>query len=456
MTAGLSSRWEKLFPERHIVLHGRGGERRIRLGRGTQLAVVAVICVGAAFVAQLATGYAAIDRLVAAKEAEVLQAEMSNQELRDLAIRLRTRLETVQTRLGATLVDANTIRGQLYTTEMRLRAVEEARETSLRLRDDALAKAAAEEEVIAARTGQIALLGRTLEAVRGELRQADAQRSTTMVRLHQAEAELRTLQAQLSQARTVAEVAEKRALVVGTERDRLRQRMADLAVAEPAQVARAESRETDAGAIAAREAPQHGWRDVERLLGSVGVDVERFLTRFGAVPAGQGGPFVAFDPRKSRPAVDDIPPDAMQSMLRSLPLAAPLTSYQLESRFGTRIDPFNGQKSLHTGLDFSAPFRSPVYNTAPGTVVHASGRGDYGRVVEIDHGSGIVTRYAHLHRITVAVGQRLTARQQIGLLGSTGRSSGPHVHYEILVNGAPQDPERFLKLGKTTLASAVR
>jgi murein DD-endopeptidase MepM/ murein hydrolase activator NlpD len=80
-------------------------------------------------------------------------------------------------------------------------------------------------------------------------------------------------------------------------------------------------------------------------------------------------------------------------------------------------------------------------------VIFAGSKGEFGRVVDIDHGSGIVTRYAHLHRITVALGQRLAGREQIGLLGSSGRSTGPHVHYEVQVNGVPQDPEKFLQAG---------
>jgi murein DD-endopeptidase MepM/ murein hydrolase activator NlpD len=128
-----------------------------------------------------------------------------------------------------------------------------------------------------------------------------------------------------------------------------------------------------------------------------------------------------------------------------------LSQYQLESRFGARVDPFNHHQSIHTGLDFAAPYKTPVYNTAPGTVIFAGAKGEYGKVVDIDHGSGIVTRYAHLHRITVALGQHLTSRSQIGLLGSTGRSTGPHVHYEVLVNGVAQDPEKFLEAGKNAL-----
>jgi hypothetical protein len=209
------------------------------------------------------------------------------------------------------------------------------------------------------------------------------------------------------------------------------------------------------------ERSRSGWSEVENLLESVGVDIDNLLSRYGAIPPAQGGPFVALDGLKQRPksGADDVvaglPMGNLQKALRSLPLTAPLAQYQLESGFGVRRDPFNRRRSMHTGLDFSAPFRSPVYNTGPGVVIYAGPKGEYGKVVEIDHGGGIVTRYAHLHRTMVVRGQRLGEREQIGQLGSTGRSSGPHVHYEVLVNGVPQDPEKFLAIGRSVLAASA-
>jgi murein DD-endopeptidase MepM/ murein hydrolase activator NlpD len=460
MTAGLKARWDSLFPERHIVLRGRRRTWHIRMTRGAQLAAIGALCGGAAVAAHLATGYIAFDRLVAAKQAEVLQAEMSNADLHALVGRLQERLDVVQARLTTMQSQAGTVRGQLYTTEMALRAAETAR-------DEAQARIAATDEVVAGRAAQLAQLGRLIESLRTELRQTDAQRSSTMARLRQAEADLQGVQAQLAQGRALAEGAQKKAQAVAgerdqaiAERDRLRQRVAELEA--KVVVVATDRRDTtlrqmvpreDGGAEGARQ----GWGEVERLLSSTGVDVDKFMARFGTTRSGQGGPFFAVDPRKRNPAAGgDIPAEALKNMLNSLPLGAPLTDYQLESRFGGRTDPFNRQKSFHSGLDFSAPFRSPVYNTAPGTVVHAGWKSDYGKVVEIDHGSGIVTRYAHLHRTTVAVGQKLSGRQQIGLLGSTGRSSGPHVHYEILVNGTAYDPEKFLKVGKTVVPVAAK
>ena len=138
----------------------------------------------------------------------------------------------------------------------------------------------------------------------------------------------------------------------------------------------------------------------------------------------------------------------IRGLARSLPLSTPLEHYQIGSRFGPRRDPFNGRPAFHSGLDFDAGYMSPVYATAPGIVTYAGYRRDYGKVVEIDHGSGIVTLYGHMHRYTVSVGQRVEAHMQIGLVGSTGRASGPHVHYEVIVNGQPEDPERFIGLAR--------
>ena len=150
-----------------------------------------------------------------------------------------------------------------------------------------------------------------------------------------------------------------------------------------------------------------------------------------------GHPLGTVDPKKL---------EAIRGLEKVLPLTAPLTHYQIGSPFGLRTDPFNGRLAFHTGIDMDAPYMSPVYSTAPGTVVYAGYFGDYGKVVEIDHGFGIDTLYAHLQRYFVSVGQKVAALAEIGLVGTTGRSSGPHVHYEVRVNGQPQDPEKFIGL----------
>lgn len=192
--------------------------------------------------------------------------------------------------------------------------------------------------------------------------------------------------------------------------------------------------------------------DLRRVIASTGLNVDRLFPQLGPDHA-VGGPFV---PSPKGDQSTEMSPDklaAIRSLLKSLPVATPLDYYQLESRFGPRYDPFNHKLSFHTGVDLSAPYMSPVYATAAGIVTYAGYYSDYGKVVEIDHGNGIATLYAHLHRFTVAVGQRVAEHDQIGFLGSTGRSSGPHVHYEVRVNNEPQDPEKFIGLARVIPAA---
>jgi murein DD-endopeptidase MepM/ murein hydrolase activator NlpD len=188
--------------------------------------------------------------------------------------------------------------------------------------------------------------------------------------------------------------------------------------------------------------------EFKQVLASAGVDVVRLFSRFGVNHA-EGGPFV-LPPRADQPSgtIDTDGLAVMRGLARSLPLSTPLEHFQIGSHFGPRRDPFNGRAAFHSGLDFDAGYMSPIYTTAPGIVIYAGYRHDYGKVVEIDHGNGIVTLYGHMHRYTVSVGQRVEAHMQIGLLGSTGRASGPHVHYEVIVNGRPEDPERFIGLAR--------
>lgn len=145
--------------------------------------------------------------------------------------------------------------------------------------------------------------------------------------------------------------------------------------------------------------------------------------------------------------------DTLFTAFRHVPLTTPVhgADYELTSDFGPRIDPFTHHLGFHPGLDFGGPWGSTIHATAPGTVVFAGMRGGYGRMVEIDHGFGIHTRYGHMSSILVPVGAKVTKGTPIGRLGSTGRSTGPHVHYEVWLGDVVRDPSKFIEAGRHVL-----
>ncbi len=138
-----------------------------------------------------------------------------------------------------------------------------------------------------------------------------------------------------------------------------------------------------------------------------------------------------------------------KDILISTPSISPVRGTWLSSRFGYRIDPFTGQKTLHRGLDFAGATGTPVYSTGQGIVSYAGFDSGYGKVVSIDHGFGLVTRYAHLSKIYVKLGDKINRGIRIADVGSTGRSSGPHLHYEVRKNGIPVNPKNYILTSET-------
>jgi murein DD-endopeptidase MepM/ murein hydrolase activator NlpD len=135
--------------------------------------------------------------------------------------------------------------------------------------------------------------------------------------------------------------------------------------------------------------------------------------------------------------------------IRSLPLGVPVSgAYRETSGFGYRSDPFSRRTAFHEGTDMAAFTGAPIIATAPGKVITAGVKGAYGRTVEIDHGSGFRTLYGHMNSLNVKLGQEVALGQKIGTMGSTGRSTGPHLHYEIYFRGKSYDPIKFLRAGK--------
>jgi murein DD-endopeptidase MepM/ murein hydrolase activator NlpD len=132
----------------------------------------------------------------------------------------------------------------------------------------------------------------------------------------------------------------------------------------------------------------------------------------------------------------------------AIPSLKPVANYTLTSSFGSRSDPFRGSRRMHNGLDMAGPIGTPIYATADGIVGRAEWFGGYGRYVEVNHGGGMQTRYGHMSEILVQSGARVTRGQMIGRMGSTGRSTGSHLHYEVRIDGRPVNPVPFLSSGE--------
>jgi murein DD-endopeptidase MepM/ murein hydrolase activator NlpD len=138
-----------------------------------------------------------------------------------------------------------------------------------------------------------------------------------------------------------------------------------------------------------------------------------------------------------------------------VPTQVPVHDANLGSTFGWRIDPITGRSALHTGLDFPSEPGTPIYSAAGGVVVTQEFHSQYGNMIEIDHGNDLITRYAHASKVFVKKGDLIKRGQKIAEVGTTGRSTGPHLHFEGLVQGVPQDPQKFLNAGRNLPSAQV-
>ncbi len=167
----------------------------------------------------------------------------------------------------------------------------------------------------------------------------------------------------------------------------------------------------------------------------------------------RGGPFISLatdrngslDPRFERLGLSLARMDALERGLAGIPQIHPANMDYISSGFGYRSDPFTGGAAFHSGIDFKGPSGAPIYAAAKGKVAFAGRKQGYGKCVEINHGNGLTTRYAHMSRLGVAPGQAVDAGEKIGAIGSTGRSTGPHLHFEVRVGQRAVNPRPFLE-----------
>ena len=502
-------RGPRLFIDREILIKSQGRVRYVALSRRLQMSLAVTASVAAIALA----GYGAYQsRFLDRAKSEIAGVLDPTTPAPPAGAELQARLDQLQHELDA--ANARTAQAQaaqaqaqaqvaqaqaakpadrsaappspaaLEQAQTRIKTLEEARDRAMAEQQELQRRLSAAQQAADAKAQSLAQLNRTIESSRGELRQSDNQRAGLQERVRQLESELATAKTQASDATmNVANLEHKLQSLTAehdkamADREQLAQRLAELQgrmPSGPAPAPKADARSAPSmdsllpwaapPRAAVDKAPAPDQRsestgDIEQLIASTGIDVEDLLNRLETVPRGQGGPYVALgnpDPNAAlTPDALAQRADELQSIVKTLPLASPLPDYRIESTFGGRADPFTRRQAFHAGLDLVAPYRSPVYSTAPGRVIFTGPKGPYGKVVEIDHGHGIVTRFGHLHKPLVARGQMVTVHQVVGELGSTGRSTGPHLHYEVLVNGVPQDPEKFLQAGKNVVQTVT-
>jgi murein DD-endopeptidase MepM/ murein hydrolase activator NlpD len=202
---------------------------------------------------------------------------------------------------------------------------------------------------------------------------------------------------------------------------------------------------------------------VEKIIAATGMDPRPARQRSSDPDSARGGPYI---PWQATPAAADSGSGrfetvarrlerlkALRDILQQLPIVLPVTHAVISGGYGFRFDPFNGVSARHEGIDLRAISDPTVHAPGAGTVVSAGWNGEFGNMVEIDHGFAVVTRYAHLARISVRRGDVVVPGQPLGVIGATGRATGAHLHYEIRVAGQPRDPLRFLSSVRATAVS---
>ena len=419
----------RFFPERQFLL--RSGEKvcGLRLPGWTQALGLLAVLAFIGGVGGLFGAYQHAHKTVHQKEAEADAATARVAALAGLRqslaqadeqyAQMSQRFAKAKAALDAADADNQALRSAIESVEARVSEIDKVRHQL----EQILAGA---DKALANKGGNVSRLAKELAESKGQL-QADedsrAKLENQLFKLRADSATTATHTRQLTESLTMQERELRR---IGNERDRLRD-----------QVDQADGSGVPGTYVA----------KLEQLIASTGIDLNRYFGKYER-PSNEGGPFIALAPERER-QLDAERQKQLEAVVQSLPLAAPLVHYTVTSPYGPRIDPINHQLAFHAGIDFAAPYKSPVLATAPGVVTFTGWRGAYGRLVEIRHAHGVVTRYSHLNRILVAVGQEVTLNQEIGELGSTGRSTGPHVYYEVLVDGEQIDPAKFLEAGRS-------
>jgi murein DD-endopeptidase MepM/ murein hydrolase activator NlpD len=419
------TRLDRWFPERQIHLRTLGRVSFFRLSQGFQVSTAVVLTAAVGWAGFASYSYVLHDKIVVDKNYQIANARLAYQSLLGEVAEYQMKFTTITQDLEENhslmlgLVEKNaSLQQSLKSIATQLEVTESDRTTILSARERLKKNLAENDERLQQMASHNYSLKDNLTSIEGDLQSALSERNQALF-------DGTTMRRQIKSLETL---------------------LTNLQQSEETSVQRLTERTTAY------------IKDMERIVDKAGLEVAQLLKLSGGIrPEGQGGPFI--------PAADLLPAgrlkselskldarlshwEALQGAMRKLPLTVPLNAYYVTSGYGKRRDPINKRWSAHYGVDFGGTFKSRVYATSTGVVTYAGWKGKYGKLIEISHGAGLKTRYGHLHKILVKKGETVKFRQKIGLLGSTGRSTGSHLHYEVHFNGKAKDPMKFIRAGQ--------
>jgi murein DD-endopeptidase MepM/ murein hydrolase activator NlpD len=435
----LNAAVERRLPEQRLFLKSDDGTRFIRLRPVTQAAILSGFAVLVAWTV-IVTSVFLIDMISAGNSRDQAQREqfLFQTRLNELSDQVDVRTQEAmqaQDRFSVAMDQVAAMQVRLLESEERRRELE----TAVDVIQATLRRTIGERDAARA---EVAALGRELTADTGtvqtsEAREADLSRAVERL----AEALEATADQRDGSATMVAEAAQ--------EIDRLRY---EAALAEERQE-RVFRQLEDAVAMS--------MEPLDRMLQASGVSTDRLIGQVRATYSGQGGPLMPIAVSSMGEVPDGMSLRANELLgaldemnlyriaAERLPFSVPVRgTYRNTSGFGYRNDPFNGGRRLHAGVDFAGARGTNIVAGGDGTVIYAGRQSGYGLMVEIDHGFGITTRYAHMTRLTVSRGERVSRGEHIGDMGCTGRCTGTHLHYEVRRNGEPVNPMTFITAGR--------
>ena len=415
----------RLFPDRQIMFRSEGQVSFVTLSMKFQLCAAAVILTFVGWSAFASITYVFYNQFLESKDSQVANARLAYRSLlsqvasyQQKFTKITNDLESNHTMMLSLVKNNATLQQNLKTVSAKLKHTEFERESVLATRQSLSEKLSKSEDKVRSLNSQNFELKDNLETLESDLQIALGERNEAMFNGTRMRRQIKELDSRLVEL----EKSEQDAV------EKLTERTVNL---------------NDS---------------MERVVELAGLNPNEILKINPVIPKGQGGPFIAAKPdgkpaSKLKASLSDLErhlqqSEGLQDIMGRLPLAPPLTSYRVTSPFGKRRDPINKKWSAHYGVDMGSPYKAAVYVAAPGIVTYAGWKGKFGKLIEIDHGSGLKTRFGHLHKILVKKGQKVSFRDKVGLLGSSGRSTGPHLHYEIVFNGRHYNPLKFFKAGR--------